>query len=148
MSNGGVARVRLAFQALRRKVVIGRTPSVTLSVVDVYEIRRSNLQAAIEKVGGKQVELERLTGTPANYFSQVLSEKTQRRMGDAVARKIERALDLPVGWMDQVMGINTDLSPKAQEVGRKFDELPESTQAKVAHYIDVIHRVESIKLED
>lgn len=116
--------------------------------MDIYEIRRANLQTAIDKVGGKQVELERLTGTPANYFSQVLSDRTQRRMGDAVARKIERALDLPVGWMDQITGIHTELSPKAQDVGRKFDELPESTQAKVAHYIDVLHRIESIKLED
>lgn len=60
-------------------------------------IRRANLIALIETEG----EIQRLAGRfgmNASYMSQI--KNGTRQMGDSFARRIEKALGKPEGWMD------------------------------------------------
>lgn len=65
------------------------------------QIRRNNLQLLVDSAGGQNA-LARVTGTPAAYYSQLLSGDgdRQRALGPQVALRIERALRLPPGWFE------------------------------------------------
>lgn len=73
--------------------------------MDVKTVRRQNL-VVIEAKVGKLAEIERLTAVAlgedervrASYLSQV---KGGRGMGDHIARRLERWLDVENGWMDR-----------------------------------------------
>lgn len=66
--------------------------------MDNKTIRRTNL--ATLSVRYRTLEqLSAKTGITASYLSQIRGG--YRQMGDAAARKIERAFRKPVGWMDQ-----------------------------------------------
>lgn len=58
--------------------------------------RRANL-LALEKRFGTLAALEERTGVSASYLSQL---KKFRHMGDKTARRLEKKLNLPEGWMD------------------------------------------------
>ena len=111
-----------------------------MSSMDIYEIRRRNLEQVLREQDRTIVELARRTGTSANYLTQVLSDRTARHMGSTVARRIENRLELPDGWMDHLPGIGPDLSAEAVELGRKFDTLPDRLKIKLIREIDVLHR--------
>lgn len=68
--------------------------------MDVRTIRRANLAALVRAHGGNK-PLADAIGTDAAYISQLLSNKTKADMGHMLARRIEKALDLEPGWMDQ-----------------------------------------------
>jgi SOS-response transcriptional repressor LexA len=63
------------------------------------EIRRANMLAMAEELGGLQALSDR-TKVDAKYLSQVKNRWQGRGMGDEVARRIEIALEKPRGWMD------------------------------------------------
>jgi hypothetical protein len=67
--------------------------------MDNKEIRRANMLALAEEFGGLAALAEK-TGTDAKYLSQVKNRWNGRGMGDDVARRIERKLEKPKGWMD------------------------------------------------
>ena len=68
----------------------------------IADIRRINIELLIKESGlGKGKFAEKIETAPA-YISQILSEKTNRDMGSDLARKIERLLKKPHGWMDAV----------------------------------------------
>jgi hypothetical protein len=70
----------------------------------VSQIRLRNLLLLLSK--SSATELHEKTGVALAQFSQMKrrlespSSPTSRGMGDKVARKIERGLGLPEGWMD------------------------------------------------
>lgn len=66
---------------------------------DMKEIRRANLRALVSRYDRVEDFAEQVD-TSASYISQIFSEKTKADVGDRLARKIERRLDLPVRWMD------------------------------------------------
>lgn len=72
--------------------------------MDIQSVRRSNLRRAIEDLehGNMTALAERAKKSPTQ-ISDMLSGR--KAFGEKVARAIERALDLPSGWMDQPHGI-------------------------------------------
>lgn len=72
----------------------------------ISEIRRNNLLLAISIAGGATA-LSKLSSVSAAYISQVKNKQPEsttgkpKGMGDSVARKIEKAINKPCGWMDQ-----------------------------------------------
>lgn len=81
-------------------------------VETVQNIRRANLalllQECAKDIGrerGAAAELTRRTGVPDSFISQFLNRRPharggERSMGDSTARKLERGMDKPMGWMD------------------------------------------------
>lgn len=72
--------------------------------MDIGQIRHSNLQTLISAIrqarpGRLQKDIAADLDLSASHLSQHVGGKY---MGDSVARKIERARGLPVGWMDQL----------------------------------------------
>lgn len=66
--------------------------------MDIFEIRRNNLRNLL--VGkNRQLCVDRWD-TSSSTISQILSIKTQKNLGDKLARKIEEAEKLPVGYLD------------------------------------------------
>ena len=71
--------------------------------MDVYQARLDNLLTLLAREGEVQRLADKI-GTPPAYISQITSHKTKRHMGAVLARKIERAYNLPRGWMDMPHG--------------------------------------------
>ncbi|MBF4210304.1 S24 family peptidase [Pseudomonas donghuensis] len=66
--------------------------------MDIYAIRKHNL---VQLLGTQRKAscAERWGMSPA-HLSQILSMRTEKNLGDEVARRIEQAEHLPAGWMD------------------------------------------------
>lgn len=70
----------------------------------IHEIRRRRLIELLHaKFGGRQVDLARALGRPANYISRCLSTNAAHRkpIGEKFARHVEATLGLPDYWMDE-----------------------------------------------
>ena len=69
-----------------------------LHPMDIYAIRKHNL---VQLLGTQRKAscAERWGMSPA-HLSQILSMRTEKNLGDEVARRIEQAEHLPAGWMD------------------------------------------------
>lgn len=70
--------------------------------MNIHDIRKTNL---LQLIGSqrKAACAERWGINPA-HLSQILSHKTEKNLGDEVARRIEAAEGLPGGWMDVLQG--------------------------------------------
>ncbi|MBB3006018.1 LexA family transcriptional regulator [Cupriavidus alkaliphilus] len=71
--------------------------------MEIKDIRRNNLLTLLSSHASIRAFADR-TGVPAAYVSQIKNEADGRGMGSKTARKIEEALGLPVGYMDQAHG--------------------------------------------
>jgi hypothetical protein len=73
--------------------------------MDIREIRRQNLAILIAEADGIP-ELARRSDANETYLRQILSgfqgekDKSPRKVGDQLARKLEIGMSKPVGWMD------------------------------------------------
>jgi SOS-response transcriptional repressor LexA len=92
--------------------------------MDAKEIRLVNLRVLIAEAGGQR-QLARRTGVNPAYLSQILSERTARKMGDDVARRLERGTDKSRGWMDVLHEGPGYHVPRPDEAGavREVDDL-------------------------
>ncbi len=72
--------------------------------MDAKAIRLYNLKRLIAEAGG-QKKLAQKAGVSPAYLSQIVSARTPRKMGDDVARRLERGMDKPHGWMDVMLEI-------------------------------------------
>ena len=111
--------------------------------VNIYDIRRANLERALERAGGTLADFATKTAVSPIYLTQVLSDRTQRHMGDKVARRIESKLELPAGWFDQINAPISSLSDQAVSIAAKLDQLPQSIRERIAAEVDVLHRYHS-----
>ncbi|MFS1539259.1 MAG: helix-turn-helix transcriptional regulator [Candidatus Phlomobacter fragariae] len=72
--------------------------------METKDIRRANLHALIQDftVSGKnkKSQLADKIGIPAAQLSQISGNNPIRNIGDRIARRIEKSLNLPIGWMD------------------------------------------------
>lgn len=74
--------------------------------VEISKIRRMRLQELIDtKYGGVQAEFAKKAGVNPTQISTALNPspknpKYARQIGEKLARKIEVALELPIGWLD------------------------------------------------
>lgn len=70
------------------------------------EIRRSNMLLLVEETPSKTLrELAEICEVNVAYLSQIKSKKTKREMGDDIARRLERGMKKPPGWMDVQQGV-------------------------------------------
>ena len=67
--------------------------------MDVNEIRRKNLVALIKEHGGQKSLAELVRPTAPGYISQLVNGT--RNVGGTTARRFEKQLGKPHGWMDQ-----------------------------------------------
>ena len=76
--------------------------------MDAHESRRANLEYLIGQHGdGVLKRFAELTDINPNYLSQIRGGT--RKMGSAIARKIESHLDLDAGWVDRPQAIPTEV---------------------------------------
>lgn len=69
--------------------------------MDVGEIRRARLRRLINEYGG-QLPLAKAIGQfGASYLTQLAGPNPTRAVSEKFARKVEKALALPHGWMDR-----------------------------------------------
>ncbi|CAG2132301.1 hypothetical protein [Cupriavidus numazuensis] len=72
----------------------------------IDEIRRENLELAVQRLGGKAVALANAAGLSAAYISQIRTKQPDSKsgkpksLGDDAARKVEAAIGERAGWMD------------------------------------------------
>lgn len=92
-------------------------------IMENKQIRRANLLLLIDETESKTLrELADLCGVSENYLSQVKSPKIARQMGDDVARRLERGMKKPPGWMDvQQNGRTRGRKPLAAEEWELID---------------------------
>lgn len=73
--------------------------------MDIYAIRKQNLIALIgtrrKNACAQKWEMS------AAHLSQILSDKTEKNLGDDVARRIETLEGLERGWLDQLRDVST-----------------------------------------
>ena len=107
------------------------------------EVRRQNLLVAIERAGSA-AKLAALSNTSPAYLSQIKNRTpdsktgTPKTMGDDMARRIEAAIEEPVGWMDVPHGPEmavpsadvVDLFPGARRVHLSDADDPSMTQIR------------------
>lgn len=67
--------------------------------MDAHEVRRKNLMALIAEHGGQKALAERVRPTAPGYISQMVNGT--RNVGGVIARRFEKHLGKPHGWMDQ-----------------------------------------------
>jgi hypothetical protein len=70
--------------------------------MDMHQIRLLNLEVLIKK-HGSAAKIANLIGSSPTVFSVIRSDRhPDKNMGNGMARRIETALSLPHGWMDQL----------------------------------------------
>jgi phage repressor protein C with HTH and peptisase S24 domain len=109
--------------------------------LDIKSIRRQNLVALLERFE-TAAGFAKAVGTSAAYVSQILSEKVQAEIGDALARKIEKALDLPHGWMDVLHG-------EVEKRQEAFDAVPVVPWDQIKNWRSIVAALRKVDtLED
>lgn len=100
------------------QVYLGDTPRSTTAGVylqnnslykgamDIKEIRRENLRLLAKEKGG-QARLAEMLGMSLSYLGQIIGKNPVKGIGDAIARRVEKELELPHGWMDQAHSLST-----------------------------------------
>ena len=68
---------------------------------DVYEVRRTNLRLLIDQWGGPKPLAKKLGYSKASFMVQMGGPNPTRKVTERTARRIEKALELPTGWMDK-----------------------------------------------
>jgi len=102
----------------------------------VKEIRKSNLKLLIKRVGTQRA-LAEICGLAPAHVSQMVTNN--RSMGDEVARRIEDALSLGHGWMDNdaTLPTNTESMSKEELLYLKMlSKLPAASKQEVYDLID------------
>lgn len=85
--------------------------------MDIYEIRRRNLQALLnDRFGGKKARLADAIDRQSSYISRCLSTGAHRkRIGEDFARHTEESLGLDKGWLDQPEPISASINESRSE---------------------------------
>lgn len=82
-----------------------RTISYRPCMKTAQQIRMENFRILLEEAGS-QAELHRRTKVPQPYINQLakgtkLASGNERSLGDDTARKLEKGMEKPVGWLDK-----------------------------------------------
>lgn len=98
--------------------------------MDTNSIRRENLRALAARYD-TQAEFAAACGTAPSVISLIVSPNPKRNLGHQLARKIEAAQKLPMGWLDSV---------HAKESGETVDltSLPAALAQKINSYRAVV----------
>lgn len=91
--------------------------------METKDIRRANLAALLKdhlekSPGSTRAEFAELCGLAPAQLSQLLGENSFRNIGGNLARKIETALKLPVGWLDTLKSEASEMDSNVSYVGK------------------------------
>jgi len=81
--------------------------------MDVVEIRRRNLAYIVEsEYGGVARQFGLDVGLDSSYVSRIFSDKpaSRRSVGNKLARKLEKSLGKPKGWLDRPQWVSATSS--------------------------------------
>jgi hypothetical protein len=70
-------------------------------MVNVYEIRRTNLRKLMSQWGGPTSLSAKLGHSNGSYLAQLAGPHPSREVSERTARQIEEKLALPGGWLDK-----------------------------------------------
>lgn len=101
--------------------------------MDMHQIRLKNLLLVIEKAGS-QARLADYVGIKSSYISQIKSPKHPTNMGNDIARRIEKAMNLPFGWMDHLHD-ESDRKEATYNLSEDALELPKRRRAPIISYV-------------
>lgn len=95
---------------------------------DISDIRRENLRALEKEAGGRKT-LSEAMDIQYSQLTNVLSTNYSRNIGSSMARKAEKAMGKPEGWLDQQRHNEqgNDKNPVAKEQRvplLKWDQVP------------------------
>lgn len=106
-----------------------RSSVLSNPAMDAVSARRLNLKQ-LEKQHGSLERLAELTESAPGHLSQI--KNGTRNMGNAVARRFERKLDLGAGWMDTRNHAYPQGHLSTELLVKDFAELPPALQDHVA----------------
>jgi plasmid maintenance system antidote protein VapI len=107
-------------------------------MINIRTIRKSNLLAQIDRFGSQRAFAEQAGLAPA-HVSQMVTDR--RNMGDEVARRIEKNLDLSDGYMD-LQHQNSDYS--GRDFADHFNRIAENDSEALQTMLLKIDRVEEL----
>lgn len=107
----------------------------------VNEIRKANIRFWADKIG-RQTLADKLGYKDTIYINQLCGGHGS--FGGRTARKIEQALDLPVGWFDQPH--NADSPDRLSAIIGKISDWDDRLLAEVEAQVELIRRRMSGKL--
>lgn len=100
---------------------------------DISDIRRENLRALEKEAGGRKT-LSEAMDIQYSQLTNVLSTNYSRNIGSSMARKAEKAMGKPEGWLDQPQKtLSTDISIKQV---RGIHTIPLFTWAQISLFVD------------
>lgn len=70
----------------------------------VYDQRRDNLRSLMKTWGGPTSLAKKLGHANGSYLAQLAGPNPSREISEKVAREMETALGLPLGWLDTEHG--------------------------------------------
>lgn len=106
--------------------------------MDIYEVRRENLRAAV-KIVGNMTKLAEKVDTSISYLSQCLSDKIKKDIGSSMSRRVENALGFEKGWMDTPRGLENSDSP-VESLTLLLDQLSEDEKEDLTEYVYMMIR--------
>ena len=77
---------------------------------DVFANRRTNLRNLIEQWHGPLAIAKKIGYSNASFIVQMSGPNPTREVSERTARRIEEALGLPAGWLDEKPGHNEGVS--------------------------------------
>ncbi len=111
------------------------------------EIRRERLILLIEKWkaegNGSQRAFADKCGLSTVHVSQMI--KGDRGMGDAIARRVEKGMLLPEGYMDTPLDSGTD--PESEEMNALFSQLKGERKKTGIEYIRSLLKTQAMEDE-
>lgn len=103
-----------------------------MTPMDVQEIRHRNLVALVEEFGGQKALADHVQPTAVGHISQMFNKS--RSMGTMVARRFEKCLRKPHGWMDMLH--EDDGSPRKEPAREVQQPLPDTIRNQVGSIMD------------
>lgn len=76
------------------------THGLILGMKTIDEIRRDNARTLRDSVGGNK-SFATMLDREATQISRIIGRNPSKRIGDDLARHIEKCFQLPMGWLDQ-----------------------------------------------
>lgn len=127
-----------------------KTSPTLAGMKTIDQIREENLRWMLDRFvaeGHSQAEFADMIGISASYLSQLVTpgRAKVRPIGNRTARKIESALDLDEGWLDQA---RATLPEDQAAVGRAWGELSEESRAKIVRQITILRAAEQRSQSD
>lgn len=101
--------------------------------MDAYQIRKENLLKLMQT--RTKAACADKWDTSASTLSQITSKKSVRNLGDTLARKIERAEGLPVGWLDRT---HADSDIDSHNAGASFIHKPRGPNELELHDTEIL----------